>query len=99
MNGAPHDGAPARADRYARRVGIIETDLGAELILLDHATEEMFSLNDVGRLIWRSLDEAPLDAIVERVVGAFDVSHDIAAADVCALLEQLLDAGLVIAAE
>jgi hypothetical protein len=99
MNGPAHDPTgPSAVGRYARRTGVIETDLGAELILLDPATQEMFSLNDVGRLIWRSLDEEPVDAIVDRVVGSFDVDHDTAGADVCALLRQLLDAGLAHAA-
>ena len=84
-------------DRYSRRTGIIETDLGAELILLDPTTEEMFSLNDVGRLVWRELDRAVLETIVDRVVGEFDVSYDVAASDVRALLDQLLRAGLAVA--
>ncbi|HEU4585696.1 MAG TPA: PqqD family protein [Gemmatimonadaceae bacterium] len=83
-------------DRYSRRTGIIETDLGAELILLDPTTEEMFSLNDVGRLVWRELDEAPIETIVDRVVGAFDVGYEVAASDVRALLDQLLRAGLAV---
>jgi hypothetical protein len=98
MTDAVHDSARAHPNRYTRRTGIIETDLGAELILLDPATEEMFSLNDVGRLIWRELDETPVEAIVDRVVGEFDVSHDVAAVDVRALLQQLLDARLAVAA-
>lgn len=98
MTDAAHDGARAHPSRYSRRTGIIETDLGAELILLDPTTEEMFSLNDVGRLIWRLLDEAPLEMIVVRVVGEFDVGHDVAAGDVRVLLQQLLDAGLAVAA-
>jgi hypothetical protein len=99
MSGPTHDPMrPGAAGRYARRAGVIETDLDAELILLDPATQEMFSLNDVGRLIWRSLEEEPVDAIVDRVVGAFDVDHEVAGADVRALLRQLLDAGLAQAA-
>lgn len=98
MTGAAPDAAPARPDRYARRAGVIETDLGAELILLDPATGEMFSLNDVGRLIWRALDDAPLEAIVARVVEAFEVSPEVAEADARALVRQLLEAGLIVAA-
>lgn len=94
---APDDAARASANRYARCTGIVETDLGAELILLDPATEEMFSLNDVGRLVWRLLDDAPLAVVVERVVEVFDVSRDVADADVRALLDQLLHARLALA--
>lgn len=97
MTGADLDGARARPDCYSRRPGIIETDLGSELILLDPMTEEMFSLNDVGRLILRKLGDAPAEVLAERVVAAFDVSYEVAAADVRALLDELCGAGLAVA--
>jgi hypothetical protein len=71
--------------RCARRAGIIETDLGTELILLDPGTQQMFSLNPTGRLIWSLLGSAPLDAIEQAR----------ARADALTLLEQLTVAGLV----
>lgn len=89
------DASPARS--YRRRPGVIETDLGDELILLDPATQEMFSLNAVGRCIWRGLDEAPLATVVECVLARFEVERAAAEADARALLERLLAAGLVLA--
>lgn len=96
MTGDSPNGARAQPERYSRRTGIIETDLGAELILLDPSTEEMFSLNDVGRLIWRELGATTVETIAERVVEAFEVGHDVAVSDVRVLLDELLRAGLVV---
>jgi hypothetical protein len=78
-----------------RRPGIIETDLGSELILLDPETQQMFSLNPSGRLIWRLLGAMSFDAIIANVVEQFDVSAEDADRDARALLARLNDAGLV----
>lgn len=81
--------------RYARRPGIIETDLETELILLDPGTQEMFSLNPSGRLIWSLLESESLDTIIARVVERFGVEPARARADAETLIEQLRAAGLV----
>ena len=82
------------AGTYARVARVIETDLGHELVLLDPETQEMFSLNETGRCIWRTLPagEAPL---IAALVAAYDVSPAAAEADVRRLLTELLDAGLI----
>ncbi len=57
----------------------------------------MFSLNDVGRLIWRELGDASVELLADRVVAAFDVCYEVAAAGVRALLDELCGAGLAVA--
>lgn len=87
--------SPASA-RYRRNPHVIETDLGSELILLDPDTQQMFSLNPTGCLVWQALDgTAPLRAVVQRVVAAFEVAPEAAARDVDTLISQLAAAGLV----
>lgn len=83
---------------YTAVPDVIETDLESELILLDPGTQEMFSLNETGRRVWRSLP-AREAALVDAVVAAFDVARDTAAADVRRLLAELVEAGLVEARE
>lgn len=83
------------AERYTPKPGLIETDLGSELILLDPETQEMFSLNPAGREAWRHLGAEALPAVVDRVVAAFEVERPTAEADVRALVRRLLEAGLV----
>jgi len=80
----------------ARRPDVIATDLANEMILLDSATGEMFSLNTTGRAIWQALDGrtavAEISAAIER---AFDVSPERVDTDVRQLLAALLEAGLI----
>ena len=83
------------AATYARVSRVIETDLGNELVLLDPETQEMFSLNETGRCVWRTLPAEGEEPLVEALVAAYDVSRAAAEADVRRLLTELLDAGLI----
>jgi len=85
----------ADSARFARKPGVVETDLEAELVLLDPATREMFSLNAVGRAVWRALPGRPVDALAGDLAQAFDVTYETALDDVRRLLGELLEAGLI----
>ena len=79
---------------YIALPDVIETDLDDELILLDPKTQEMFSLNETGRRVWRALP-AGAEALVRDVVSAYDAAPEAVEADVRRLLDELLEAGLV----
>jgi hypothetical protein len=85
------------AARFRRKPGVIETNLEAELVLLDPETREMFSLNAVGRAIWRALPERTVTALATEVTRAFEVAYEPALADVRRILADLLAAGLIVA--
>jgi hypothetical protein len=80
---------------YAPIPTVIETDLEHELILLDPVTQEMFSLNDTGRAIWRALPGCTVDDAAVALTRQFDVTLDAAIADVRALVARLLEAKLI----
>jgi len=91
---------PSIADgaRYKPKPSVIETNLETELVLLDPETREMFSLNPVGRAIWRALPERTVAALASEVTRTFDVGYDQALQDVREVLGELLDAGLIVPA-
>ena len=82
--------------RYIPVPSVIETELPGELILLDAATQQMFSLNDTGKMIWRALPNQPLDGVVTLLTGQFNVTPDDANSAVRSLVSQLVDAGLLL---
>lgn len=82
-------------DRYARNPDIIETDLADELILLDPSSQEMFSLNETGRLVWRSLPDQGIEGVTDQLIDLFEVSPEQAEADVLDVVEKLADARLI----
>jgi len=86
---------PHQPRRYRHKPGLVETDLGDELVLLDPATRQMFSLNPTGRLLWRDLPEAGLDGAVSQITAGFEVEPDQARADALELVRELVAVGLL----
>lgn len=73
---------------------IIVTDLGDELILLDPERGEMFGLNECGRRVWLSLEQAS-GGVVSNIAEDFRIEPARARADVDSLLSVLEHAGLI----
>ncbi len=91
---------PSIADtaRFSRKGSVIETNLEAELVLLDPETRQMYSLNPVGRAIWRALPEHTVAALASAITRAFEVEYDRALSDVRYILGDLLELGLIVPA-
>lgn len=80
---------------YVRKPKVIETQLDHELILLDPATGQMFSLNDTGRRIWQALPAESALVLARQLEAALEVDLKTAERDVHALLERLRAAELI----
>ena len=75
-------------------VSVIEGEQGT--VLFDARRGEYYQVNELGLLIVRALGEGlGSEAIVERVVDAYDVSLDVAAADVRNFLLQMKELEVV----
>lgn len=71
--------------------------VGDEFVILDVATGEYFGLNVVGGLIWACLEaDTTIDDLIDTVTEAYDVERSMAEADVRSLIDDLIEAGLVI---
>ena len=77
-----------------RNPAVMLTEIERNAVLLDPRTRRMFDLNRTGTVVWESIDEG-IDAAISRVVSVFEIGEAQARTDVEALLEQLVEAGLV----
>ena len=74
-------------------VSVLETEKGT--VLFDGRQGRYFQLNELGLIVVRSLEEGKdADAIVRRVVEAYDVDPKTADADVRAFLAQIKELGV-----
>jgi hypothetical protein len=64
--------------------------LDGEVIIINLATGSYYAMNNVGALVWCSLDE-----IAARVADSYDVSRERAGADLLALADRLIVEGVV----
>lgn len=56
----------------------------------------VLKLNDTGALLWQKLEQgANFDALVDTMLSEYDVTRDVAEADVKAFLQKLADAGCI----
>ena len=81
---------------WTLKPGVIETDLGDELVLLDPKTQGMFSLNNTGRVVWQGLKNTEtLETIALSLEKTFTVTLEQASLDAQALIDELEKAGLI----
>ena len=66
-----------------------------ELILLDPDSQEMFSLNESGRAIWRALPGRSVDEVAALLATEYEVEEAAARLDVRGLVTRLAGAGLL----
>jgi hypothetical protein len=70
--------------------------LDGEAIIINLATGSYYAMNNVGALVWRSIEQhCSLNEICARVADGYDVSIERARVDLLALATRLLDEGVV----
>lgn len=75
---------------------VVARTVGDEAILLDLSTGTYFTLNPVGTVVWRGLEDGhSVDEIVSNVLSEFDAVESVVREDVRALLDDLTATGLV----
>ncbi len=84
--------------------GVIAREIEGEVILVPlrggvgNADEELLTLNETGKAVWRSLDgRRTLADVVDVLAGAFDVPRRELEADVLGFVAELLQRGIVAA--
>lgn len=84
------------SDLVVAATDVVATELGEMLVLLDLSTEQYFSLNVTGSIVWRlAQDGRDVASICDEVGERFEVSREECAGDVRALLSELNAAKLV----
>ncbi|MXO62959.1 PqqD family protein [Qipengyuania oceanensis] len=74
----------------------VATTVDDEIVIVDMAGGELFSLKGTARAVWEAIDgDTPVDAIAQAMAARYDVTPDEAGADIAALVGELEAAGLV----
>ena len=75
---------------------VLFQEVSGETVLLDLASEQYFGLDEVGTRVWQLLNEGKsLGGMIEVLLEEYEVEREQLEGDVRALLESLLEAGLV----
>lgn len=72
------------------------TNSGVEIVILDLEGSQYFALNESGCELWPLLvDGTSRDDMIAKLVDEYEISEDVAAQDVDALLDGLLERNIV----
>jgi hypothetical protein len=84
---------------FAPRPDVIFRTVGAESILLNLDGGLYYGLDEVGTRVWTLLADLSGEEVCQRLVQEFEVTIDQARTDVAALIDQLLERGLLAESE
>jgi hypothetical protein len=74
--------------------------IDGEAIIINLTTGVYYSMDEVGGRIWSLLEgRHPVGFVVEEIVAEYDVDAETAGKDVAALIEQLVEEGLISATD
>jgi hypothetical protein len=93
--GDPH---ASRSSRYRPADSVHTRTFDGELVILDLAHGEYFALDPIGSRLWVALEQGKsIEQVAAEIVQEYDVSAETAAADLAALLDDLVRRGLLVA--
>ncbi len=90
--------SPIAADaQLTQAPSVISTSMPGETVIMDAAADQYFSLDGIGPRVWELLEvPATLASIVATILEEYDADAPTCERDVAALLDDLLERGLVV---
>lgn len=86
----------AASDRFKIASDVIFTDLAGEAVLLNLHSGMYYGLNEVGALIWQSIQKhQSVDEVRDSLLNEYDVDPDICLNEVNEHLSNLISADLI----
>jgi hypothetical protein len=89
---------------YAPSEAVVAREIEGEIVIVPLAAgigdleDELYSLNETGRDVWRLLDGRTLEEVVDALLAVYDEPREELDRDVRGLLGELLSRGIVHAA-
>lgn len=85
------------SSNFSTPENVLAQELNSEVVLLNMDSESYYSLNPVGSQMWQMLSESrDLEGTIEQLLRVFFIDETRLRQDVTALVEELLEEGLLI---
>ena len=82
--------------RFVKVPEVTWSALDEECVLLHLSTGRYYTLNEVGRFLWESLDgQNSLSDVCQRLIREYDVDEGVAKQDILEVIQDLLEEGLL----
>jgi len=85
---------------FHQKVTFAETvfaqEIDGETVLLDMDSENYFGLDEVGTVIWQTMQEGlSLEEMLEKLLSVYDVEEEVLKKDLVHFVERLEESGLI----
>jgi Coenzyme PQQ synthesis protein D (PqqD) len=86
---------------YAASDAVVAREIEGEIVIvpltagIGDLEDELYSLNETGKDVWRLLDGRTLDEVVDALLAEYEAPREEIDRDVRGLLEELLSRGIV----
>jgi len=85
------------ADRFTVAEDVLAAHLAGEAVLLDLRDKNYYRLNETAAAVWKEIERGvSREDLISAVLKGFEIGHDEAAAEVDALLSDLLHRNLIV---
>ena len=92
----PNASQPAEGETFRPQPDVVSRRLDEQTVLVNLRTNKIFELNSTGARMWELLEGRPSESqIVAQLLAEFDVSQGQLEGEVRALLDSLLEEGLI----
>ena len=82
--------------KWQRTKNGLSSNIGGETVILNLATNEYYTLNEISSFIWGKLESSHTkDEIVEHIMNEYDVSKDQCTHDITLLFDELVSIDLI----
>jgi hypothetical protein len=84
------------SQRFTLSAAVRTVAVDDNLVLVDQKSGQYFGLNEIGREIWRRLEEGcDMTAIIAALVSEYEAPEEVIAADTQRMVSELVEAGLI----
>jgi hypothetical protein len=83
-------------ERFIQNKAIVQSKIGAEVVMLDMDSGFYFGLNSVASVIWGMLtNEISFETLVDQLMAQFEVERSLCEADTKELLDEMLEKNII----
>lgn len=80
-----------------RKEGLLISELGNEMVMMDIESGNYIGLNETGKVIWEMIEQPlTVDELVRQLVGRYDTSYDECSRDTIEYLNKMREQKILV---
>ncbi len=81
--------------KYKKKENLVCEQIDDEIIVFDTEAEQFYEIEGVGSFLWENFEDTDLEVIAQRVCDEYNITKEIALADIMDFFNDLLGKKLI----